>query len=51
MSSYVEEAVAVVVGEVEAVLVELEGHLLTVSVVVQLSGWRCFALRLKHTIV
>jgi len=48
-----EEAVVVVevVGEVEAVRVELERHLWTVSLVVQLLGWRDSSPRLEHTIV
>jgi hypothetical protein len=43
--------VAAVVGEVEAVWVGLERHLWTVSLVLQLSGWRKSTLRLKHTIL
>jgi hypothetical protein len=49
MSSFV--AAAVVVGEVEAVLVGLEAHLLTVSLAVQLLGSPGSTPRPRHTIV
>jgi hypothetical protein len=49
MSRFVEAAV--VVGEVEAVLVGLEARLLTVSAAVQLLGSPGSTLRPKHTVV